>query len=420
MTFGSLFSGIGGFERGFEQAGMRAMWQCEIDADATRVLEHHWPDVQKFSDVKKVGKKNLPAVDVLCGGFPCQDLSVAGKRAGLAGKRSGLFFQFMRIVRELRPRAVVIENVPGLRSSPPGDPGRDFETVLRTVAALRLYECGWTCLDARWFGLAQRRLRVFYVLTRRDLGAGRAAEILALADRVPGHFAPREQAQADIAGTIGSCANGRGWNGDLDRAGAFVAATLRSRTSNPGVNPPGRGGEDDQNVVYQCHGNNVGPMGTLRSGNGGLTGGVPFIASPVAAEGGNRTSGPIDVATAVNACKTASGRQDFETETFIVNAAESCATERHARQSDVARCLDSTGGFATNQGGTVVRSGYSVRRLTPTEYARLQGFPDDHLDLSPPLSDSAKYRLIGNAVVPQIANWLARRLMEATQPQGVS
>src|ERR1051325_8870783 len=115
MKFGSLFSGIGGFDLGLEQAGLSCEWQVEIDKDCGRVLANRFPNVTKFSDVKDVGK--LATVDVICGGFPCQDLSVAGKRAGLAGERSGLWFEFLRIITSNLPRWIVIENVPGLLSS---------------------------------------------------------------------------------------------------------------------------------------------------------------------------------------------------------------------------------------------------------------------------------------------------------------
>ena len=90
-TFGSLFAGIGGFDLGFERAGMVCRWQVEIDEFCQKVLAKHWPDVTRYGDVRECGKHNLEAVDLICGGFPCQDVSVAGKRAGLEGKRSGLW-----------------------------------------------------------------------------------------------------------------------------------------------------------------------------------------------------------------------------------------------------------------------------------------------------------------------------------------
>lgn len=112
MTIGSLFSGIGGLELGLEWAGLGpTIWQVEKDAKLRNCLQTHWPDAERFEDVKEVGKHNLKPVDLICGGFPCQDISSAGKRAGLSGARSGLWFEFSRIVSELRPKWVVVENV---------------------------------------------------------------------------------------------------------------------------------------------------------------------------------------------------------------------------------------------------------------------------------------------------------------------
>lgn len=112
MTIGSLFSGIGGLELGLEMAGVgETVWQVEVDGYCRAVLEKHWPSTKRYEDVRTVGASTLVPVDVICGGFPCQDVSSAGKRAGLAGARSGLWFEYLRIVRELRPAYVVVENV---------------------------------------------------------------------------------------------------------------------------------------------------------------------------------------------------------------------------------------------------------------------------------------------------------------------
>ena len=127
LTFGSLFSGIGGFEIGFERAGMACKWQVEIDEYASRVLAKHWPSVHRERDIKDCGKHNLESVDVICGGFPCQDISYAGRCAGLDGERSGLFFEAIRVVRELQPRIVVMENVAALLT-------RGLDRVLGTLA----------------------------------------------------------------------------------------------------------------------------------------------------------------------------------------------------------------------------------------------------------------------------------------------
>lgn len=112
MRIGSLFSGIGGFDLGLERAGVgHTVWQVENDLFCRRVLAKHWPSVERYEDVREVGSASLPMVDVICGGFPCQDVSGAGKGAGLAGARSGLWYEYRRIVSETRPRFVVVENV---------------------------------------------------------------------------------------------------------------------------------------------------------------------------------------------------------------------------------------------------------------------------------------------------------------------
>ena len=157
MTFGSLFAGIGGFDLGLERSGMTCMWQCEIDKYAKQVLKKHWPEVKKYEDIRQLTKPE--SVDLICGGFPCQDLSMAGNRAGLAGERSGLFFEAVRIIREVKPKWIVIENVPGLLSS---NGTADMGAVVWQLEQLG-YCISWRVLDSRYFGVAQRRRRIFIV-----------------------------------------------------------------------------------------------------------------------------------------------------------------------------------------------------------------------------------------------------------------
>jgi len=159
ITFGSLFAGIGGLDLGLERAGMECRWQVEIDDYATRVLEKRWPDVTRFRDVRDCGAHNLEPVDLICGGFPCQDVSLAGQRAGLAGERSTLWSEFARIVGDVRPQWVLAENVAGLLSS---DDGRFMGAVLRDLAALR-YDAEWGCIPAAAVGAPHLRWRVFIV-----------------------------------------------------------------------------------------------------------------------------------------------------------------------------------------------------------------------------------------------------------------
>ena len=155
-TIGSLFAGIGGLELGLEWAGFGpTLWQVERDAYAARVLARHWPSAKRYDDVRTVGKHNLQSVDILCGGFPCQDLSFAGKGAGLNGERSGLWREFARIIGEIRPKYVVVENVSALL-------GRGFGDVLGDLAALG-YDAQWDCIPASALCAPHRRERLFLV-----------------------------------------------------------------------------------------------------------------------------------------------------------------------------------------------------------------------------------------------------------------
>ena len=155
LTVGSLFSGIGGLELGLERAGMTVKWQVEIDDYCTRVLAKHWPNVPKFRDVRTVGAHNLEPVDLICGGFPCQDISAAGTGRGIEGERSGLWREFARVVGELRPRYVIVENVSALR-------GRGLWRVLADLAEVG-YDAEWGTLPAAVFGAPHLRERLFIV-----------------------------------------------------------------------------------------------------------------------------------------------------------------------------------------------------------------------------------------------------------------
>ncbi|MGD0091246.1 MAG: DNA (cytosine-5-)-methyltransferase [Planctomycetota bacterium] len=166
LRMASLFSGIGGFDLGFENAGFRTTIQCEINKYCLEVLDKHWPTVPKWKNIKELTNANIPLSDVWAAGFPCQDVSLArrGPRAGLKGARSGLFYEFARLVGEGRPRVFVLENVHGLLHS---HKGRDFEAVIRTLAELG-YSVGWRVLNSRFFGVPQSRQRVYIVGCYRD------------------------------------------------------------------------------------------------------------------------------------------------------------------------------------------------------------------------------------------------------------
>jgi DNA (cytosine-5)-methyltransferase 1 len=151
-----LFSGIGGFSLGLERAGMRTVAFCELDPYCRRVLAKHWPDVPIFPDIRTLHGSDLPGpVDVVCGGFPCQDISLAGRGAGINGERSGLWTEFARIVGEVRPRYVLVENVAALL-------GRGMGRVLGDLAEIG-YDAEWHCIPASAVGAPHRRDRVWIV-----------------------------------------------------------------------------------------------------------------------------------------------------------------------------------------------------------------------------------------------------------------
>jgi DNA (cytosine-5)-methyltransferase 1 len=157
IKLGSLFSGIGGFELGLERAipGLETIWQVEQEEFCQKVLQKNWPKAKIYNDVRTINKNNVEPVDIICGGFPCQDISLAGKGEGLNGKRSGLWWEMHRIIGELRPRIAVMENVPALVT-------RGLPEVLGSLSEIG-YDAEWTVISAKDFGAPHLRKRIFIV-----------------------------------------------------------------------------------------------------------------------------------------------------------------------------------------------------------------------------------------------------------------
>lgn len=290
MKFGSLFTGVGGFDLGLERADFECAWQVERDPHCLEVLAEHYPNVERYTDVRTVGKHNLEPVELICGGFPCQDLSVAGKRAGFAGERSSLWFEFERIIDELRPKWVIVENVPGLLSS---RNGADFAIILKALDD-RGYGVAWRVLDSQNFGVAQRRRRVFIVAS---LGNASCAEVLFESEGVPGDTETGRKAWEEVAYTLRANHSHSGDKGDGGINTTLITSTLR------GFGHGWQGQHSDTNAVL-----------------------VPLVG---------------------------------------------------------------------------------VRRLTPTECERLQGFPDGW---TAGQSDTQRYKQMGNAVTVNVIEWIGNRI----------
>ena len=230
LTAVSLFAGVGGFDLALERNGVKVVAAVEIDKNARTVLAKRFPNTKLFNDVTEVtadgllGAGFIPNRGILCGGFPCQDLSVAGKRAGLSGDRSGLFWEVIRLARELKPKYLVLENVPGLLSS---GGGRDMGTVLGALGDLG-YGFAYRVLDAQNFGVPQSRRRVFIVGCLGD--SGRApTEVLALTEGLRGHLEKVGVKGKEVAGTLTSHLGKGGADIDAAAAGHIVETRERER-----------------------------------------------------------------------------------------------------------------------------------------------------------------------------------------------
>ena len=203
LTGVSLFAGIGGFDLAMQRQGVRVVASVEIDKNCNKVLAQHFPNTKQFNDITEVKGSDLieagftPDRGIITGGFPCQDLSVAGKRAGLAGARSGLFWEAARIVEETQSNWFIIENVPGLLTS---NSGADFGVVIGTMADLG-YGVAWRVLDAQYFGVPQRRRRVF-IVGKRDPNSTSAGEVLFKSQGSRGRTSQKQSQQQEVAGHI--------------------------------------------------------------------------------------------------------------------------------------------------------------------------------------------------------------------------
>ena len=484
MRYLSLFSGIEAATCAWRPLGWEAVAFAEIDKFASAVLSHHYPDVPNLGDLTRIQDEDIQTlgpIDLVVGGFPCQDVSVAGKRKGFKNEdgsptRSGLFFDAMRLVRAANPRWLLIENVPGLYSS---NGGRDFASVVGEilgvsfdvpqggwrssgVAAGPRGRVEWATLDAQFFGLAQRRKRVFLVANFGNWAD--TPPVLLEPESMQGHPTPRRESGQNIAPTISARTKGGGGLGtDFDLDGGLIAGTLGQRTCD---HPSGLKSESDFLAVYAiqeragCENPNAGPNGV------GVQSDIAYTLEArqtvqAVAFGGNNTSGALEVAAALNA-KGGTGRCDFESETLIAfdckasgrsgfGIGETAPTLRAMNHSQshqngggqvaVAFALrgreggampelegDIAGALRAASGGSsrsYAAGGFGVRRITPREAERLQGFPDNYTLVPLPLkgrqtrvryaADGSRYKTLGNSFAVPVIEWIGRQIQEADQ-----
>jgi len=450
-TYMSLFSACGGMDLGLDAAGWRCIGQAEVEPWRRDVLERHWPGIKRYDDVRAVvadGDTLPEQPDLIAGGFPCQDLSVAGKRKGLAGERSGLAWEFMRIIRAVRPRCVLIENVPGLLSS---NQGRDMAALLGTLADLGdglQYGVAYRILDSQWFGVPQRRRRVFIVGIRADgdsaTAAGRAAQILAIGTRCTGRHPSSGKAwppaPAAAAGSTGG--SGSAGAGGPER----VVPTLGAQSPSHGQ---GTGEQfvlpDEQQVAAGRVVGSLSAQGYVRMTDQELVRAGQLVtpddeavrvfqmqaigqyreddlASTMAARQYKMFTDIV--AFPINAGVI--GRKDENGNSSIGEEGDPAYTLHHhdaqaiafahtagwnPQPGDVTPTLKANGSMPSVSG---VRTG--LRRLTPVECERLQGWPDDHTRWDAngkEASDAKRYSATGDGVTANVAEWIGNRIREA-------
>ena len=431
MKYLSLCSGIEAATVAWESLGWEPTAFAEFDQFPSAVLAHHYPDVPNLGDISKIDGKKYKETDIVVGGTPCQSFSVAGLREGLDDERGNLAFEFCRLVREVQPLWFVWENVPGVLSS---NEGRDFGSILGAMGDIGYGVC-WRVLDAQFFGVAQRRRRIFVV---GYLGDWRpAAAVLFEPESLRGDPTASREKGKEVTGTLGSRSTaGGGLGTDFECAGGLqpgegkvfpeIAQTVTARehkevtcggfgiTGNPVVLPiqdqaTRHGGKDDRGK-----GNGLG-VGEEGDPAHTLTGGDRHaICIQGSMIGRKEENGP-------------QGEGVNEEISFTQNA-----TDRHAvvyenhpmdsriKETDQSPSCAARWGTGGNNLPLVQAAAHlnhmTVRRLTPIECERLQGFPDDYTKIpyrgkpAEKCPDGPRYKACGNSMAVPVMRWIGERI----------
>lgn len=357
MNLLELFSGIGGFAKGFEQAGFKfdKHFFSEIDKHAIANYKHNFPNAESIGSVTDVRGNEIERPDIITFGFPCQDLSIAGKRKGFDGERSSLFYQAMRIINEVKPDIFIFENVKGLFSS---NGGKDFTAVLRTIADIGLYECEWQMCNTKWL-LPQNRERVYFI----------------------GHLTGRSQPRVFPFREDDFKITGNGINEVIQMNGSKESG---------GKQPY------QQNRVY--NGNGLNPALNQLSNRMIVHNTMPRSRNPKQGGTGHLT------------------RNDgiaYNIDTGNTNAVELKPLFNTENNSQGEKVYDVNGLYSS---ANKIYYKSNIRRLTEIECERLQGFPDNWTQYGnydgviKKIAKSQRYKLLGNAVTVNIVQLIAERL----------
>jgi DNA (cytosine-5)-methyltransferase 1 len=473
LRVATVCTGIDAVRVAWEPLGCSFAWSSEIEPFPCAVLKHHYPETPNLGDMTLITKDTLDAhgrIDALVGGTPCQSFSVAGLRKGLADPRGNLALVFLRLVDQARPRWMVFENVPGLLSS---DNGRCFGSFLGALGQLG-YGWAYRVLDAQFFGLAQRRRRVFVVGHLGDWR--RAAAVLFERSGLRGDSPPRREAGARTAGRAASGASGGGGMigannfGEQDTATClttqnqrldgdtetFVVHSLRAEGFDASEDGTGRGTplvpvaftdlrgrgvdirvngdvaealhcakgiSEQQNVVIPIDMRQASRGATMTNNrredacSGGAPGtgiGEPGDPAPTVSTSHPPAIGFIS--TFSNQTPAEGLSPTLSSRTMAVAFQTRIARNGRGQPDEIAPTLSGADAGATSDMRPCVATGMAVRRLTPRECERLQGFPDDYTLIpfrGKPAADGPRYRALGNSMAVPVMRWIGRRILEA-------
>jgi DNA (cytosine-5)-methyltransferase 1 len=437
MKYLSVCSGVEAATVAWHHMGWQAAGFSEIEKFPSEVLAHHYPTVTNYGDMTQYKEWNLGSIDLLVGGTPCQSFSVAGLRKGMDDPRGNLALVYCGILNHYRPKWFVWENVPGVLSS---NRGRDFGAFLGALAELG-YGFAYRVLDAQYWGVAQRRKRVFVV---GYLGDWRpAGAVLFEPKSVSRDTAPsRKEGQGVAGGFVPSIAStiqttchdySRADGFNMIATGAFgkeIADTVTAKFSK-GAELLQQGAQNGGNCVLQ-------PMKNL-------TYGIPGNWIGRKPENGGNATAPMDN---VAPCLTKTDRHGvvYSFDSLASNSMKSSNPLSGCREVDLSKTIDTTypcpsknqGGigilqsqfvdvynhaetgelaatFGRNSGGTntagpKVMQNMAVRRLTPVECERLQGFPDDYTNIKDKCPDGPRYKAMGNSMAVPVMRWIGERI----------
>lgn len=374
MRYISLFSGIEAASVAWSLLGFEPVAFSEIDPFPKAVLASHYPNVPDLGDITKIDwSEYVGSADIVVGGSPCQSFSVAGSRTGLNGA-SGLMWEYVRAVQAIRPEWFVWENVPGALSSSHGE---DFRCLLESMDELG-YGLAWRVLDAQFFGVAQRRRRVFLV---GHLGDQRAAEVLFESESLRWDTPSSREKRKTLAGGAKSSARSAGY----EIAGNII----------------GRKPENGGHQLGVCDPNDNGAFTLTATDRHGV-----YCAS----DSGTNSSVNLDIAPTLTVHDSRSASYVSIPKTLQIRSGKDGGGKGALVQDDMSATL--TCGVQQ----TLFPGNSSVRRLTTVECERLQGFPDGWTDIpyrgKPHAPDSARYKALGNSMAVTVMRWIGRRIKE--------